>query len=84
MPCLIFSGLLLADDGADFVKVTGAAEHVILVRNHLGVFVHKRHADVAEVELLGVVAEELAVDAGPDEPAVGIDIDFADAHLGGR
>ena len=32
----------------------------------------------------GLVAEELAVHAGPDQPAVGVDVDLGDAELGGR
>ena len=37
----------------------------------------------AQVEVLRVVAEELAVDARPDQAAVGVDVDLGDAQLGG-
>lgn len=43
------------------------------------IFLHENLARRAEVELRGLVAEEFAMHAGPDEAAVGIDIDLGDA-----
>lgn len=41
------SVLLLRQRGADFVEVTGAAEHLVLAGDHLRVLIHERYADIA-------------------------------------
>ena len=64
--------------------MTGTAEHLILMRNHLGVLFHERHTDIAQVEFFGLIAEEFAVYTRPEKPAIGVDVNFADTHLGGR
>ena len=69
---------------ADLVELAGRAELHVLVRDELRVLLHEDLARVAEVELLRLVAEELAVHAGPDQAAVGVDVDLGDAELGGR
>ena len=53
------------------------------VRDELGVFLDEDLARGTEIELAGIVAEELAVDAGPDQAAVGVDVDLGHAELGG-
>lgn len=35
-----------------------------------------------KIKLLGMVAEKFPMHAGPDKPAVGVDVDFGDAKLG--
>jgi hypothetical protein len=37
-----------------------------------------------EIELFRMIAQVLAMNALPDEPAIGVDIHFGDAELGGR
>ena len=78
-------GLLLVREasGAAIVELAGGTEKDILLGDELGVLGHKDLAGVAQVELLGMVAEELAVDAAPDETAVGVDIDLGDTEFGG-
>ena len=61
----------------------GAAEQNVAAGDELGVFSDEDLAGRAEVEIGGLVAEVLAVDAGPDEAAVGIDVDLSDAEFGG-
>jgi len=61
--------------------LTGGAEEFGAARDELGVFGHEDLAGGAQVEVLGLVEEELAVDAGPHQAAVGVDVDFADTEF---
>ena len=61
-------------------QFTGTAKIFILVGNEVGIFLHEDFAGFTQVEDLGVVAEHLAVDTGPDQPAVGVDVDFGHAQ----
>ena len=74
---------LFRDEPADVVELTGGAEEHVFIGDELGVFVHEDLPDRAQVEVFRVIAEVFAMDAGPDEAAVGIDIDFGDAELRG-
>jgi len=73
---------LLRERFAQVFELAGAAEEVVSRGDELRVFGDEELARGAEVELPGIVAEELAVDAGPDEAAVRIDVDFRNAELG--
>ena len=53
-------------------------------RNVLGVLGHEGLARSARVEVIGLVAEGLAIDGAPHQPAVGVDVHLADAQLGRR
>src|ERR1041384_1316566 len=70
--------------GANRVDLIGGAELLVLVRNEIRVGLHEDFAGRTEIELGRFVAEKFAVDAGPDEAAVGIDVDLGDTQLGGR
>ena len=48
---------------ADALQLTGRAEHLVLVRDVVGIGRHEGLARRARVEVLGLVAEDLAVDA---------------------
>lgn len=74
---------MILDKGAGVVGLVGGAEEAIFLIDEVCVFGHKDFTGASEVEFFGVVAEELAMDAAPDEAAIGIDIDFGDAELGG-
>src|SRR5690606_37681605 len=68
----------------EIVELTGAAEELVAARDELRVLLNEDLARRAEIELRGVIAEVLAVDAGPDEAAVGVDVDLGDTALGRR
>src|SRR6478735_613373 len=74
---------LLAEARAEIVQLAGGAEQHVAASDELRVFLDEDLTRRAEIELLRVVAEVLAVDAGPDQAAVGIDVDLGDAELGG-
>src|SRR4051794_12364817 len=61
---------LLGHCGAHGIERARGAELQVFVGNELRVFVHEGLAWRAEVELTGLVAEELAMHARPDESAV--------------
>ena len=63
--------------------MTGTAEENVAAGDEFGVFGDEDLAGWAEIELGGLVAEELAVNAGPNEAAVGVDVDLGDAEFGG-
>ncbi len=68
---------------AQIVQLAVAAEHGVFMDDILGVFGHEDLARRPQIEVFGMGLELLAVDPAPDEAAVGIDIDLADAELGG-
>jgi len=74
---------LLCERFAQVFELAGAAEEVVSRGDELRILGHEELARGAEVELLGIIAEELAVDARPDEAAIRIDVDFCDAEFGG-
>ncbi len=76
-------GGLFAEAGAKAVELAGAAQEDVAASDELRVFNDEDLARGAEVELGGFVTEELAVNAGPDEAAVSVDVDLGDAELGG-
>ena len=63
---------LFRDEPADVVELTGGAEEHVFIGDELGVFIHEDLPDRAQVEVSRVIAEVFAMDAGPDEAAVGI------------
>src|SRR5579885_767163 len=64
-------------------NLSGAAEQLVAAGDKLGVFLHENLPGRAEIELGRLVAEKFAMNAGPDEAAVGVDIDLGHAELGG-
>ena len=64
--------VLFRDEPADVVELTGGAEEHVFIGDELGVFIHEDLPDRAQVEVFRVIAEVFAMDAGPDEAAVGI------------
>ena len=67
---------------AQIVQLAGGAQEHIAAGNELRVFGDEDLSGWAEIELLGVGLEELAMNAGPDQTAIGVDIDLGDAFLG--
>jgi len=51
------------------------------VRDEISVSLHEDLARRAEVEFRGLIPKKLAVDPGPDEPAIGVDVDLGNAEL---
>ncbi len=68
--------LKLGDQFADNTKLTCAAQVIVLFANKFGVFFHKDLARFAQVKSFGVVAEEFAVNASPNQAAVSVNINF--------
>jgi len=81
---LPYETILFSKERSQGGKLSGGAELGVLVGDELGVFVHEDFARRSEVELAGVVAEIFAVDPGPDEASVGVDVDLGDTELGSR
>ena len=69
---------------AKIVERAGSSEELATAGDELRVFRDEDLPGWAEVELLRVLLEELAMNAGPDETAICIDVDLGDASLGGR
>src|ERR1700679_891184 len=84
VPAAAAWGRLLAEGFLQVGKLARRAEIVVPAGDELGIFIHENLARRAEVELARLVAEELPVDAGPDKPSVGVDVDLGDAELRGR
>ncbi len=74
---------LFTQRGANLGDATGGTELDAPADDKFGVFLDEDFAGRTEIEFGGFVAEEFAVDAGPDEAAVGVDIHFGDAEFGG-
>src|SRR5450432_2432923 len=70
--------------GSNLIELAGGAEFLILVRDEVGVLLDENLARRPKVELFGMVAEEFAVDACPDQAAIGIDVHFGYAESRGR
>ena len=68
----------------EVVQLAGRSEQDIAAGNELRVFGDEDLSGWAEVELLRVGLEELAVNPGPHQAAIGVDIDLSNAFLGGR
>src|SRR5688500_4420315 len=68
---------------SDRVELPGGAELFVLVRDEFGVFLDEDLAGRAEIEFGWLVPEILAMDAGPDEAAISIDVHLGYAQLGG-
>src|ERR1051326_6029144 len=66
-----------------FAGHTRSAELVTFLFDESGVCVHVNFAGEHEVEFDGVVAEKFAVDAGPEQAAIGADVDFGDPQMDG-
>ena len=62
---------------AHFLQRACAAELRVFVRDEFCVFVHEGFARWAEIEIARLVAEVFAMNAGPYEPAIRVDV-----HLG--
>lgn len=63
---------LFCNEFADVVQLAGGAEEFVFPGDKLRVFVHEDFSDRAQVEVFRMIAEMFAVNAGPDEAAVGI------------
>src|SRR5579871_3266608 len=66
------------------IELTGAAELLVFVRNKLGVLFNEDFARRAEVELARMIAEILAMNTGPDQSAIGVDVHLGHSELGRR
>src|SRR5688572_12584397 len=67
----------------DRVELPGRTELLILVRDEFRVFLDEDFTWRTKIEFRGVIPEIFAMDARPDETAIGIDVHFGDAELGG-
>src|SRR6266513_2361003 len=65
------------------VELACGTQLLVLLRDEIGIRLHENFARWAEIKLVGLVAEELAMDTGPDKGAVGIDIHFGHSKLRG-
>ena len=63
--------------------MAGAAEENVAAGDEFRVFLDEDFAGWAEIEIAGLVAEVFAMDAGPDEAAVGVDVNLGDTTFGG-
>ena len=75
--------ILTVDDLADFVELAGGTEFDVLGSDEVGIFGHEDLADGAEVEGFRMIAEVFAVDAGPDQTAISVDVDLGHAEFRG-
>ena len=79
-----FSRIYYSDRLPHAFQLAGRAELRVLVHDVVGI---GRHEDLpwrTQVEIGRIVAERLAVNGAPHQPAVGVDVHLADAHLGRR
>lgn len=75
---------LLFQTGADRIKLASRTELFVFVRYEIDVLLNKDLPRRPEIELFGLIAEVFAMNARPDEPAIGVDVHFGDAEPGGR
>ena len=75
--------LLLPEELSYLVELSGTAQFLVLVGDEPGVFVHEDFAGFSQIEVLRIVAEAFAMNATPDQAAVGVDVDLGDAEFGG-
>ena len=64
-------------------KLPGTAQLLVLVGDELCVFSHENFTGGAQVEILGFLVEELAVNPGPDQASICINIDLGNTQGGG-
>ena len=76
--------MLFLNTGAHGVELTGGAELLVLVRDKIRVLLHENLPRRPEIELRGLIPEKFAMDPRPDQAAIGVDVDFGHAELGGR
>src|SRR6266480_2313080 len=65
------------------VELACRTQLLVLLRDEIGICLHENLARRAEIKLVGLVAEELAMDTGPDKAPVGIDIHLGHSKLRG-
>src|SRR5436190_7561262 len=63
------------------VELPGGAKFLVLVCDEVGVFLDEGFSRWTEIELFGMIAEKFAMHAGPDEPAIRVDVYFSDAQF---
>ena len=71
---------LLFQPGADRIKLASRTELFVFVCYEIGVLLSKDLPRRPEIELFGLIAEVFAMNARPDEPAIGVDVHFSEAQ----
>src|ERR1700730_1803914 len=65
------------------IELTGGAQLFVLMGYEIRVFFHEYFSRRSKIELLRVIAEEFAMHARPNKPAIRIDVDLGDSEFGG-
>src|SRR4051812_25619843 len=70
--------------GANLIELAGRAQLLVFARNKIRVGLHENFAWRPEIELLGMVAEKFAMNTGPYQAPIGVDVHLGHTQLGGR
>ena len=74
---------LFAKSSSDVSQRTGGTELLVLVDDVVGVVLHEDLTRRTQVEHFRMITEFFTQSGAPDQTAVGVDVDLADAHLSG-
>src|SRR5215213_1760972 len=74
---------LFSECGSNGTELTRAAEFLVFVRDKLCVLILECFSRRSEIEFGRLVPKEFAVNARPDEAAIGVDIHFGNAKARG-
>ena len=69
---------------ASGIQLPRRSQKFVTTGDELGIFRHKHLARGTQIEIGRIVRELLAVNATPNQSAIGVDVDLADTPLGRR
>src|SRR3954466_10937843 len=76
-----YRGRLAFHARANRVQLASRTEFLVLAGDEIRIGLHENLSGRPEVEFSRLVAEKFAMNAGPNKPAVGVDVHFGHAKL---